>query len=90
MKLYLLSDNVDTHTGMRLSGVRGEVVHTRDEFSESFQKAVCREDVGILLITELLAKQYGDIIGAYTKNSPRPIITVIPDRHTAEREASQK
>lgn len=31
MKMYLISDNVDTLTGMRLAGVDGIVVHERDE-----------------------------------------------------------
>ena len=29
MKMYLISDNVDTYTGMRLAGVYGVVVHER-------------------------------------------------------------
>ena len=29
MKMYLISDNVDTLTGMRLAGVDGVVVHER-------------------------------------------------------------
>ena len=31
MKMYLISDNIDTWTGMRLAGVDGAVVHERDE-----------------------------------------------------------
>ena len=27
MKMYLISDNIDTYTGMRLAGVEGAVVH---------------------------------------------------------------
>ena len=30
MKMYLISDNVDTYTGMRLAGVDGVVVHERE------------------------------------------------------------
>ena len=33
MKMYLISDNIDTLTGMRLAGVEGEVVHGRREAS---------------------------------------------------------
>lgn len=35
MKMYLISDNVDTLTGMRLAGVDGIVVHERDELKRS-------------------------------------------------------
>ena len=31
MKMYLISDNIDTLTGMRLAGVDGVVVHERNE-----------------------------------------------------------
>ena len=34
MKMYLISDNVDTLTGMRFAGVDGVVVHERDELKE--------------------------------------------------------
>ena len=30
MKMFLISDNIDTYTGMRLAGVEGVVVHERD------------------------------------------------------------
>ena len=35
MKMYLISDNIDTYTGMRLAGVEGVVVHERAELKES-------------------------------------------------------
>ena len=30
MKMFLISDNIDTYTGMRLAGVEGVVVHERE------------------------------------------------------------
>ena len=35
MKMYLISDNVDTYTGMRLAGVDGIVVHEQDELKQA-------------------------------------------------------
>ena len=35
MRMYLISDNIDTYTGMRLSGVEGVVVHEREELEEA-------------------------------------------------------
>ena len=29
MKMYLISDNIDTWTGMRLAGIEGAVVHEK-------------------------------------------------------------
>ena len=34
MKMYLISDNIDTWTGMRLAGVEGAVVHGKEELNE--------------------------------------------------------
>ena len=34
MKMYLISDNKDTYTGMRLAGVEGVVVHEREELKD--------------------------------------------------------
>ena len=34
MKMYLISDNVDTLTGMRLAGVEGVVVHEKNELTD--------------------------------------------------------
>ena len=40
MKMYLISDNIDTLTGMRLAGVEGAVVHKREELKEELDKAL--------------------------------------------------
>ena len=38
MKMFLISDNVDTETGMRLTGVEGVVVHEREELFQALHK----------------------------------------------------
>ena len=40
MKMFLISDNVDTYTGMRLAGVDGVVVHEREELYEALQNVL--------------------------------------------------
>ena len=53
MKLYLISDNVDTLTGMRLAGIEGVVVHGSRELKEAVEKACAdyiNPDLGVLLI----------------------------------------
>ena len=39
MKMFLISDNIDTYTGMRLAGVEGVVVHERDELKKALEEA---------------------------------------------------
>ena len=55
MKMYLISDNVDTLTGMRLAGVEGVVVHGRKEAKAAVEKVLEDKNLGILLITEKLS-----------------------------------
>ena len=52
MKMYLISDNVDTYTGMRLAGVDGVVVHERNELKQALEKVLSDPTVGIVLLTE--------------------------------------
>ena len=52
MKMYLISDNVDTYTGMRLAGVDGVVVHEREELSKALEDVLADNTVGIVLLTE--------------------------------------
>ena len=40
MKMFLISDNVDTQTGMRLAGVESVVVHERQEFKDALEQAM--------------------------------------------------
>ena len=40
MKMYLISDNVDTQTGMRLAGIEGVVVHEREELRQMLRQSV--------------------------------------------------
>ena len=50
--MFLISDNIDTYTGMRLAGVEGVVVHEREELKDALEKAIANKEIGILLLTE--------------------------------------
>ena len=81
MKAYLVSDNIDTVTGMRLSGIEGEVVHEKEELVEAIDRVLKDKSVGILFVTELLGTRYPDIISKAKLENKQPLILEIPDRH---------
>ncbi|HIQ75750.1 MAG TPA: V-type ATP synthase subunit F [Candidatus Cottocaccamicrobium excrementipullorum] len=81
MKMFLISDNIDTLTGMRLAGVEGAVVHERDELKEALNKALADRDIGILLLTEKFGREFPEIIDNVKLNRKFPLIVEIPDRH---------
>ena len=81
MKMFLISDNIDTLTGMRLAGVEGAVVHERDELKEALNKALADKDIGILLLTEKFGRECPEIIDNVKLIRKLPLIVEIPDRH---------
>ncbi|MDK2879216.1 MAG: V/A-type H+/Na+-transporting ATPase subunit [Thermoanaerobacteraceae bacterium] len=85
MNVFLISDNTHTLTGMRLAGVEGVVVHTREEVLNELKKVKESRDIGILLITELLAEKVQQELDEMKLSSSLPIIIEIPDRHGSRR-----
>ena len=55
MKMYLISDNIDTQIGMRLVGIDGCVAHDSETITAEIKKAVNDPELGILIFTEKAA-----------------------------------
>lgn len=81
MKMYLISDNIDTLTGMRLAGVEGSIAHTSDEIKMQLDKVTADKEIGVLLITEKLSRELPEYIKDIKLNRRYPVIVEIPDRH---------
>jgi V/A-type H+/Na+-transporting ATPase subunit F len=85
VKVFLISDNTHTLTGMRLSGVEGVVVHKREEILKELEKVREELDIGILLITEVLVERVQSELNEMKLSRRPPIIVEIPDRHGIRR-----
>ena len=81
MKMFLISDNVDTLTGMRLAGVEGCIVHERAELRKALEDAIANKENGIILLTEKFGREFPDIIDDVRLNRRLPLLIDIPDRH---------
>ena len=79
--MYLISDNIDTWTGMRLAGVDGAVVHERDELKRELDKVLADKSIGIILLTEKFGREFPEIIDNVELERKRPLIVEIPGRH---------
>ena len=79
--MFLISDNIDTYTGMRLAGVEGVVVHTHDELKDALQKAISNKEIGIILLTEKFGREFPAIIDTFRLERKMPLLVEIPDRH---------
>lgn len=87
MQMYVISDNVDTCTGMRLAGIDGIVIHEREALKEEFDELLKNKDIGIILITEKLSHDFSDIVNSIKLSCQTPLIVEIPDRHGTGRKA---
>lgn len=85
MKFYLLSDNIDTQTGMRLAGIEGEVVHGESDFKKAFDNALKSTDIAVLLVTEKLVNLCPEYVAEQKINNKIPLIVELPDRHGSQR-----
>jgi len=81
VRFYCISDNVDTKMGMRFAGIEGVVVHQEDEVRSELEKAMNRDDIAVILITETLVSLCPDLIYDLKLNRKQPLIVEIPDRH---------
>ncbi len=85
MKYFLISDNTDTVTGMRLAGIDGVIAHTAEQVRYHIGRACADESVAILLITEQLVPKCPELIYDIKLNRRKPLIVEIPDRHGSGR-----
>lgn len=81
MKMFLVSDNIDTLVGMRLAGIDGVVVHDSDALLKAVEKAAEDKDMGVLMLTEKAASFNKAYISELKIRLHTPIIVEIPDRH---------
>ena len=89
MRIYCISDNIDTNIGLRLAGVDGKVVHDKKEIIESINSARRDTEIGIILITRKLAEIVPDIIDDLKLSAGLPLIIEIPDRHVQKDEQNE-
>ena len=85
MRMFLISDNVDTLTGMRLAGIDGVVVHEKQEIKQALDEVLSQKDIGIILMTEKLGKEIPEIVDDIKLNRKQPLLVEIPDRHGSGR-----
>ena len=79
--MYLISDNIDTLTGMRLAGVDGVVVNERSELKNAIEEAMQDNTIGIILLTEKFGREFQYLINEIKLLRTMPLLIEIPDRH---------
>ena len=75
MKQYVLTENLDTLTGMRLAGVDGTLITEDVDFSDIFAKVIEQSEIGLVLISPKLIEKNQDLINEVRFNRSTPLIT---------------
>lgn len=52
MKMFCISDNIDTALGLKLTGAESVVVQTKEEIDYQIEKILKDENIGILIFTD--------------------------------------
>ncbi len=81
MKMYLISDNIDTQTGMRLAGVDGVINHKQKKQKTTQESALADKEICLLLLPEKFGREFPEIVDEVKLHHKVPLIVEIPDRH---------
>ncbi len=77
MKFYLLTDDMDAFVGMRLTGIEGSIVNSKEEALSLIEKAK-NNNVGMVLLTPNIAGMCRvELVELKKQNTP--LIVEIPD-----------
>lgn len=81
MRYYLISDNIDTLTGMRLVGIEGTIISEEKELSNKLDEVLSDKSIAVLLLTESINNMCKERLFDIKLKNKQPLIVVIPDRH---------
>lgn len=80
MKFYVISDDGDALTGLRLAGIEGEYVADETQTLAALERVEADEDIAVLLMTATAYKKGGQRVEQLKQSGTRPLIVTIPDR----------
>ncbi len=78
MKSYLLSDNEETVTGLKLAGIAGEIISDKEYLLKKVQELIDDEEIGIIIITKTLKNLAFEEIMDYKIMAKHTLIVDIP------------
>jgi len=77
MKFFVIADD-DTVLGFRYAGVEGVAVDEPDEARARLQDAVKRADVGVIIMTDVVAESIREDVDRLRARGVKPLVVEIP------------
>lgn len=81
MKSYFISDNADTFVGMKMAGIKGEVLHNSEDIIYRINELRQDKEIGIIIITEKIAMLIPELVSEIKLARRGALLVEIPDRH---------
>ena len=78
MRYWLIADSSQALEGMRLAGVKGELVSDAAEAKAAVRRACADPSVAVLLVTRGVEEMISDTVDALKLSGQRPLVGVVP------------
>ena len=74
MKMYCISQDIDTVVGLRLTGIQTAVVSEKEEVDSEIEQVLQDENIGILIVTKAIYEMAQSKLDEIRKNRKLPLI----------------
>ena len=85
MKTYILSDHDDAIIGMRLAGVEGRLIKSREEAENALKEVLENQEIQILMVSEYVNALLEEKLLDIKINKTQPLIVEISTKNGMQR-----
>ncbi len=79
MRYFAIARDMDTLTGLRLSGIEGMLVSSRKEMDAALERAQRETDIAVLIVSQGCTAFCPQIIESMKLSAERPLVVEIPE-----------
>lgn len=84
MKMYCITDNIETAVGLRLTGIESTIVSEREEIENEIDNILKDNEVGILIYTPVIYKISKEKLDNIRNNRKMPLLVCLVDEVKGE------
>ncbi|MCL2859163.1 MAG: V-type ATP synthase subunit F [Oscillospiraceae bacterium] len=81
MKMFVISDNMDTFIGLKLVGVNGVILHKKEDIEKTLKSTASDKSIGVIIVTKGIVELAKEIVDEIKIKNGLPLIVEISDRH---------
>lgn len=79
MKMFCISDNIDTAVGLKMAGIEYEIITEKEKILSKIEEILKNKEIGILGVTEKIYELAEDEFKKIEHNNNIPLIVKIPN-----------